>query len=1057
MGTKTGNNGFDINGQTYEFDPGDLSSPGISPVPSDKGDLTVDHSTKDLSKPTKTTLAQYLSDLTTGKQGSAKGTSNQYPVDPPANPVSEFGLSDDKGNPPPLSADAVNAARFSTSDAAAGTEVFSPDLQARNFAPNAYPVVPDVRTDPKLTLGGFVKGKSTVPGVNGNGLLPSVGKNNLPPPLKGFTSAVMTANRFTDASVAIAEVQGSGNDTVPDDYDPKLYHPRYGEVNMGRLAQVGTALSLRAAQALNADSPGNNPTGDMQELKTLIPSPAQLGVVQINSLVTEAVDVLKTLTQESIPDVDYSDISSTSWGTLNSVDEPFWGTNSIGMNALAAALSSAIVILFEGLGFIIDKAQNRAPTAQRNGVGSYVLGGWADDPPAAIQDINGSTAFSSAAVIDVLDIAGTLNIRSTVFPFGLAVRKGVALFFGIDDSTIGSALASAITSGSDSVGFKIGVARTIIRSSIFIEQAFSAAFTSPDGGAALDNATDIIWELSRSRIIKAMNIFAMLGDVALSDPNTANVSPDQDPGQMVKKSTMDSYPNDGPAASVQKNRLQGSLKLAWSSNRAPALYLVPDAVASMQVVGGALGGFNGSLSTNSSLSNVDNYIQTAANQDKNGSRIPADKVQDLEDSLDAEYVPFYFHDLRTNEIIAFHAFLESLSENYAPSWESVEGFGRVDPIKIYKNTARKFNLSFIIAATSEEDFNDMWVKINKLVTLVYPQYTQGRLLTNGTDTTFVQPFSQMMSASPLIRMRLGDLVRSNYSRFALARLFGAADGVMQLPDENGNATTMIFEGVASNLDAFNTAKDKLTSKPDPTNRFTIDTAGWKLQPSLLGGIGAAVQNASGVGPVPSQAPELAIRGSDLQYFELEITAADPSKGTTVCNVHLLDPPAIVEKFGMNTEIATGIWNALWQRYVITDDTRSRVIGPSGYAIPAPMLTPTRKTLENLMRTTLDLGGINASYIDNLNNFLNPDKNALVKSFESTKGKGLAGVIESLDFEWLDRTPWEDKIGSKAPKMCKVTLSFSVIHDISPGIDWLGYNRSPIYPVGLGMKPGKDVK
>ena len=42
----------------------------------------------------------------------------------------------------------------------------------------------------------------------------------------------------------------------------------------------------------------------------------------------------------------------------------------------------------------------------------------------------------------------------------------------------------------------------------------------------------------------------------------------------------------------------------------------------------------------------------------------------------------------------------------------------MDDVKIYKNTTRSIGLSFVIAATSQADFDEMWFKVNKLVTLV---------------------------------------------------------------------------------------------------------------------------------------------------------------------------------------------------------------------------------------------------------------------------------------------------------------------------------------------------
>jgi hypothetical protein len=88
----------------------------------------------------------------------------------------------------------------------------------------------------------------------------------------------------------------------------------------------------------------------------------------------------------------------------------------------------------------------------------------------------------------------------------------------------------------------------------------------------------------------------------------------------------------------------------------------------------------------------------------------------------------------------------------------------------------------------------------------------------------------------------------------------------------------------------------------------------------------------------------------------------------------------------------------------------------------------------------------------LDAFMNPDNNVIVKSFESAGGKGLAGFIESMNFDWYNQTTCDTDLNRTAPKMCKVTLSFSPIHDITPGLDQHGYNRAPVYPVGTYSKP-----
>ena len=65
------------------------------------------------------------------------------------------------------------------------------------------------------------------------------------------------------------------------------------------------------------------------------------------------------------------------------------------------------------------------------------------------------------------------------------------------------------------------------------------------------------------------------------------------------------------------------------------------------------------------------------------------------------------------------------------------------------------------------------------------------------------------------------------------------------------------------------------------------------------------------------------------------------------------------------------------------------------------------------------------------------------------GKGLAGFITSMDFQWLDQITWETE-GSKAPKACAITIAYSPVHDIGPGLAHDGMNRAPIYNAGSSV-------
>jgi hypothetical protein len=85
--------------------------------------------------------------------------------------------------------------------------------------------------------------------------------------------------------------------------------------------------------------------------------------------------------------------------------------------------------------------------------------------------------------------------------------------------------------------------------------------------------------------------------------------------------------------------------------------------------------------------------------------------------------------------------------------------------------------------------------------------------------------------------------------------------------------------------------------------------------------------------------------------------------------------------------------------------------------------------------------------------MRPEENPYTSALESSGGRGLAGVLTSLQFNWIggsDVGMWETDWNSRAPMSCKVTLGFKVIHDIAPGLDSAGLNRAPIYNVGETM-------
>lgn len=1021
-GNKTGNGGFDINGKTYTYDVGDPNGPGLDPVPTDKGDISVDNSKKDISKKTKETIGQYLHDKT--KQ-------NKYSVDAA---IQDFQITSNKGVPTTI----------------------APTKNSESFVDPTDVKFPFKSPTPEVTLGkqthtledpsteiNFSKGKTDPQKIDGNELLSSIqgGKQGDLGASSGYVSKVLSNNRFTAGSPIAPNV----NLKHPArDFDPTFEHPQYGAVSALQLAQVGAALSIRASKELNAASAGNNPTSGATEAKAILPGFTQLGSSRVNTRVLEAADVLSTLTDSEVPTSPSTLVDITkggSWGSMNNVHDPFSGITAIGMIALSVALTAAIVVLFEGFGFLLSLIQGGSTGgAATNDNHRYILGRYTVTQGA---DPNAFPPNNFPP-----DIGALLGIRPTVHPFSAALQSGVAAFFGIDTSGgLFGQLTSGLQSATESPGFNAVVARSIIRSGVTVIDSFKNVTTSVNLIAGVKNILGVIDTIRGSKIIAAMNVFANLGDQVLIDElkdETVGIADGGIPEEPTKKSRIDKLADE--AGAVQKNRLRGKLKLAWSSNRAPASYLVPDQMLTFSALASGLGGFQTGVGTQDPASRIFYRIMNVAEQQSKGSRIPYDGANDevtvsnMERLLEAEYMPFYFHDLRTNEIISFHAFIESLSDSFSPSWEQSDGFGRADQVRIYKNTQRKIDISFYVVSTSESDFDDMWVKINKLVTLVYPQYSRGRLLSDESgDNSFIQPFSQLQSASPLIRLRIGDLIMSNYSRFGLARLFGADSNVMRLEGED-----IKFENGVESLKKLRDLLVGYTQNPDNKEFMLTLTNLPKDDSAGSVGLQASVPGVTSSGKSPKTAPTFNASVADLPYFVFKASQGNGDyKAACIVTPRLMRRDEMEKFYNMSPQAA---WNKhfyLKEEYDNPDKPIKRCVGGK-YKVGKEHLRPTLKNLQAAFSKSFT-GGVPS--VEKLASFLSPDGNSLVKSFKSVQGKGLAGSIDSLSFNWLERTLWEVTPGRRAPQFCKVTLSFTPIHDIAPGLDNNGYNRAPLYPVG----------
>lgn len=385
-----------------------------------------------------------------------------------------------------------------------------------------------------------------------------------------------------------------------------------------------------------------------------------------------------------------------------------------------------------------------------------------------------------------------------------------------------------------------------------------------------------------------------------------------------------------------------------------------------------------------------------------------ENVEMIENMIESEYMPFYMHDLRTSEVISMPAFITEFGETFVPKYNDYKGVGRQDAVKIYGGTDRQVTFGFMLVSYSKEDHDVMWWNINKLIAMCYPQYSKGRIRDNGSQK-FIQPFSQVQAASPLIRLRLGDVFKSNYSKFGLARLFGVNSDVVDNKDKNSTLAQLQID------------KQKAMTSERAKIRKNFENA--KANFGLVGpGLSSFSQGDKIILSIPTY-----VQAED----QSDRVFTDPYIASVVNSPVGSDPKRIF----FTIADAEGVEG---------DDTlySADLNAVLDYA-PGEYLTKINSSdaVKNLNNQIKDLK----------KNFPNNslfEENSIVRSFESTRGRGVAGVITNLGLDYgMGNYPWSIDPGSKAPMIVKISLGFAPITDLPLGLDYDGNIRNPSHPVG----------
>lgn len=861
----------------------------------------------------------------------------------------------------------------------------------------------------------------------------------------------------------------------------------FGALTIESLKDVGLNMmfeGVQGAAGLDFVVRSSDPTSIIEaEARMAVPSEQRIGKRVSLGRFTAAYQLKKMTGAEkpSNPGFIDTDNAVMSYGSFYNAYSQFDSLLPAGQVALAVAMILSYVTVLNGIVALVrvsnppDEESNFVNlTAQEK---RQLLG------VSTLQDSSVYPTSANSATDVLTQFLGVEGIFTTTRHSAEdALNAGIREFFGFSFSGNGPATA-AIANTSLRVLSESGrlnvILREILRSGITLVEIASSDFS---GGVGITGIGNLVRKIRDLKITRFINVLMQVGDKVLfqSDIDGQTQANVQNPGGSGDGGTMsyvDSLP-DSRDFLVAKSRLSTG-EMAWSSRTAGMLQIP---------LWGGNGSFAGAGVDRSQASRAGHWQEmglqvvpigddtlggvTLSAEEKaqtlQRDRLPAEVVKRMEDTLEADYMPFYMQDLRTNEILSFHAFLEEVADDFNVEYSAQEGYGRMDKVQIYKGTTRNINVSFKMVATNPEDHDLMWYKLNKLAMFIYPQWTQGRKIEVG-NLHFIQPFSQIPGATPVVRLRLGDLFKSNYSKMAVARLFGITT------DEEYNVNGQ-YQRTRT---AGNVSQPTVPETTDTERRINLLRSTKPFIP------GVSDENSNSITPSDVFRPD-------------DIVVLDPAHTPGINRFR-------VTIGGRSVPVRGGRGIRVKARYVGTEETRRtgrgrRTLGsgnnttvvifkPFEYVLPgngAPLpVTPSAGASDEIRVPIRSLNGSHAClhrtmtavelWKSDQNNrtsetrtenstavsevraadmnpatFYDESKNPIVRAFKSSGGKGLAGVVTSFKIDYSEaKGQWGIDGGDylRAPKFVTVTMAMAVIHDITPGLDAKGIMWAPIWPVG----------
>ena len=120
-------------------------------------------------------------------------------------------------------------------------------------------------------------------------------------------------------------------------------------------------------------------------------------------------------------------------------------------------------------------------------------------------------------------------------------------------------------------------------------------------------------------------------------------------------------------------------------------------------------------------------------------------------------IPFRFRDTYNNKYIAFDAILSGITDTITPEWSETKYIGRPDKVWNYTGADRSIGFTFDIHPMTRQELPAIWEKVNYLVGLCYPNWTEAPTGVYGESGADYQPLNMM---SPMMELTIGDMYKN---------------------------------------------------------------------------------------------------------------------------------------------------------------------------------------------------------------------------------------------------------------------------------------------------------